>query len=135
MTTQRGLFLARCGTGLVTVYETLKYVLRIQNEAERARATSLPKQPPAPEPSTRFSRPPASHMPHGLASANQVVAISAGYEGASSNDGNPWLTGAGAVSKDKKAPSAQLGGAMGFGKDKLYFPSCEPYPTSNKTEY
>jgi hypothetical protein len=34
-----------------------------------------------------------------------------------SNDGNPWLTGAGAVSKDKKAPSAQLGDAMGFGKE------------------
>jgi hypothetical protein len=38
-----------------------------------------------------------------------------------SNDGNPWLTDAGAVSKDKKAPSAQLGDAMGFGKEKLYF--------------
>jgi hypothetical protein len=34
-----------------------------------------------------------------------------------SNDGNPWLTGTGAVSKDKKAPSAQLGDAMGFGKE------------------
>jgi hypothetical protein len=34
-----------------------------------------------------------------------------------SNDGNPWLTGAGAVSRDKKAPSAQLGDAMGFGKE------------------
>jgi hypothetical protein len=51
------------------------------------------------------------------------------------NDGNPWLTGAGAVSKNKKAPSAQLGDAMGFGKGKLYFHSCEPYSTSNKTEY
>jgi hypothetical protein len=38
-----------------------------------------------------------------------------------SNDGNPWLTGAGAVSKDEKAPSAQLVDAMGFGKGKLYF--------------
>jgi len=55
-----------------------------------------------------------------------------------STDGNPWLTGAGAVSKDKKAPSDQLGDysdAMGFGNEKLYFHSCEPYSTSNKTEY
>jgi hypothetical protein len=37
------------------------------------------------------------------------------------NAGNPWLTDAGAVSKDKKAPSAQLGDAMGFEKEKLYF--------------
>jgi len=31
-----------------------------------------------------------------------------------SNDGNPWLTGAWAVSKDEKALSAQFGDAMGF---------------------
>jgi hypothetical protein len=52
-----------------------------------------------------------------------------------SNDGNPLETGAGAVSKDKKAPSAQLGDAMVFGEGMLYFCSCEPYSTSNKTEY
>jgi hypothetical protein len=51
------------------------------------------------------------------------------------NDGNPWLMGAGVVSKDKKASSSQLGDAMGFGKGKLYFHSCEPSSTSNKTEY
>jgi hypothetical protein len=40
-----------------------------------------------------------------------------------SNDGNPLIDETqGAVSRDKKAPSAQLGDAMGFGKDKFCFP-------------
>jgi hypothetical protein len=36
-----------------------------------------------------------------------------------------------AVSRDKKEGDE----SSGFGKDKLYFHSCEPYSTSNKTEY
>ena len=39
-----------------------------------------------------------------------------------SNDGNPWLTGAGPESKDKKAPSAQIGDAIGFGKENFILP-------------
>jgi hypothetical protein len=36
-----------------------------------------------------------------------------------------------AVSRDKKEGDE----SSGFGKGKLYFHSCEPYSTSNKTEY
>jgi hypothetical protein len=49
-----------------------------------------------------------SAVPSELQSVNRMIIIN--------NDGNPWLTGAGAVSKDKKAPSAQLGDAMGLGR-------------------
>jgi hypothetical protein len=53
--------------------------------------------------STRPIDPP--HELHGQASVNQGVAIPT----LPSNVRNPWLTGSGAVSKDKKAPNAQLG--------------------------
>ncbi len=57
------------------------------------------------------------------------------FKGSPSNDGNPLVDGRWGRVVGREGAERSSGQCHGFGKDKLYFHSCEPYSTSNKTEY